>query len=401
MRLSKSVGINIKGQVVERTGKLHMHAVRLRCALSLSFAFAAAGASALSACEPDAPPATPQNASTDVPPPPPPAPPPTDQTEAAGSDGTMYASGEVAVGENADAYDDDDPSALTDFHATLDPYGTWVDDGTYGTVWVPAPATVGADFTPYTTAGHWAYDDDWVWVSDYPWGWAPFHYGRWIFIEGRGWSWVPGRVYRGAWVSWAVDPDYAYIGWAPLWPAFIWFGGRPVMWHGHYGGPRWVYCSRDVVFTEHVGTRVVTGTAAASFSGRMHRFVPASPTATGPAPGRLGYKAQQIPHMGGATAQGLSHAQAFARPSTAQPLGGSAPSRSLATAHTTPATAGPRLNATQPAPVQRGGTFTNGATQPRQGTMPPQSHAAPRTYNPPTPYSPPPPSHSSGGGHHR
>lgn len=388
-----------------------MKAATLR-ALSLSLTVAC-GLPGLAACEPDAPPpATPQNASTDVPPPEPPAAAPTDQTGAASPDGTMYASGEYAVGENADAYDDDDPSALTDFHATLDPYGSWVDDGTYGTVWVPASATVGADFTPYTTAGHWVYDDDWVWVSDYPWGWAPFHYGRWVFIEGRGWSWIPGRVYRGAWVAWAVDPDYAYVGWAPLGPAFVWFGGRPVFWH-HYVGPRWVYCSHDVIFSERVGTRVVTGPGAAGFSGRMHAYASASPGVGGPAPGRLGIRAEQVPHSSGGGSQSVSRAVAFARPSTAQSMGGSPPSRSFATAHPT-GPAGARVSTPQSETLPRGRSFSPAAPQRgptvtpapagRAGPapVPARPSVGPRPIAPATRYSPPAPAvRPSGGGHHR
>jgi hypothetical protein len=106
---------------------------------------------------------------------------------AAAEDATQ--SGEVVIGEEPPAgppgeegeYQDTDPSALSDFRSTLDPYGTWTEDPTYGTVWVPSPTVVGSDFTPYVSAGHWAYDDDYVWVSDYQWGWAPFHYGRWVW----------------------------------------------------------------------------------------------------------------------------------------------------------------------------------------------------------------------------
>src|SRR5262249_10731580 len=79
-------------------------------------------------------------------------------------------------------YSDTDPSAVTDFQQPLSPYGVWVVDATYGTVWVPNATVVGADFAPYQTAGHWALDDDgeWLWVSDYEWGYIPFHYGRWV-----------------------------------------------------------------------------------------------------------------------------------------------------------------------------------------------------------------------------
>ena len=322
-----------------------------------------------------------------------------------------------SVGENAAAYDDDDPAALTDFHGTLDPYGSWVDDGTYGTVWVPASGTVGADFSPYETAGHWVYDDgDWVWVSDYPWGWAPFHYGRWVYVEGRGWSWIPGRVYRGAWVAWAVDPGYAYVGWAPLGPAFVWFGGRPVFWHA-YVGPRWVYCSHDAgLLRAHPAARVVTGPAAASFSGRMHAYVSASPSVSGPAPGRLGFKSEQVPHTTAGGSQGVSRAVAFSRPSTAQSMGGSAPSRAFAGAHPS-STAGTHVTTPQSADgaartllratarLRSRGPATNGAPRAgRRGTGDGQRPAAvpsvgPHPGAPAGRYSPPP-SHSSGGGHH-
>src|SRR5580692_3542035 len=124
--------------------------------------------------------------------PPPPQPPPPQVGGDAPPTGTQYASGDVAVGgddanANADAYQDNDPSALQDFHPALDSSGTWQDDPTYGTVWVPSQQVVGADFVPYQTAGHWAYDnDEYVWVSDYDWGWAPYHYGRWVMMDGGG-----------------------------------------------------------------------------------------------------------------------------------------------------------------------------------------------------------------------
>jgi hypothetical protein len=235
-----------------------------------------------------------------------------------------YASDEYAIGSDADSYDDNDPSALNDFHQPLDPYGTWVDDSTYGTVWVPSPGVVGTDFQPYVTSGHWVYDDDYVWVSDYPWGWAPFHYGRWVFIEGRGWAWIPGREYRGAWVAWSADDGYTYLGWAPMGPDFVWFGGVAVGFHG-YWGPRWAYCPRGEVFGPRVGAHVVVGPAAVAIAGRMRPYARADVRVGGPPPARLGYTGAQLPR---ATAAGsVSRAQQFARPSTARALGASAPAR--------------------------------------------------------------------------
>ena len=172
---------------------------------------------------PSSPPDSPASATAPRPPEPMPTAPPPGQ--------------EIAIGEDdpnpppaqPDQYEDTDPSALTDFHAALDPYGNWVDDPTYGTVWVPEASAVGPDFTPYVSAGHWSYDDDYTWVSDYGWGWAPFHYGRWVWAAGPGWEWVPGRAYAGAWVSWRYGwGDWPYVGWAPLGPTWGWRGGCAV-----------------------------------------------------------------------------------------------------------------------------------------------------------------------------
>jgi len=133
-----------------------------------------------------------------------------------------------AEATEAPSVSDTDPSALTTFKPALDPYGAWVTDERYGTVWVPHREVVGEDFAPYVSRGHWALtaDDDWIWVSDYPFGWAVFHYGRWVWIPGHGWSWVPGRTYANAWVVWRVpSAGYAYVGWAPMPPSWGWYNG--------------------------------------------------------------------------------------------------------------------------------------------------------------------------------
>jgi hypothetical protein len=270
------------------------------------------------------PPATPPTG-TDVPPPEPP-PAPTDTSAAASpadSDGNSYVSGEYAIGADSDAYDDNDPAALTDFHGALDAHGTWTDDPRYGTVWVPASSEVGNDFVPYTTAGHWVVDDSdsYVWVSDYDWGWAPYHYGRWVWMDGGGWAWVPGRDYRGAWVEWGWDDGYGYVGWYPMAPAFFWFGGVAVA-ATFYVGPRWSYCGRGDVFAGNVGAHVLSGPAAARVAGSVH--VAATPT-VGPSPARMGYAATAVPHVSGAASAQVAHAQQFSRPSTATAMGASAP----------------------------------------------------------------------------
>ncbi len=248
--------------------------------------------------------------------PPPQAPEPAPPAPAPGDQG---GAGQAA----AESYDDNDPSALTDFHSALDSYGTWVDDPTYGTVWVPSSSAVGADFTPYATAGRWTYDNDYVWVSDYPWGWAPFHYGRWVFVDGRGWSWIPGRAYRGAWVTWGVDDGYGYAGWYPLAPAFVWMHGVAVGYTGVVA-PRWNYVRRGEIFSPAVGTRVITGPAAVSVGARVRPFTPATPGVAGPPPSRFGYSENQVPHPAPGA---IGRAQQFARPSTATRLGARPPAR--------------------------------------------------------------------------
>lgn len=55
-----------------------------------------------------------------------------------------------------------------------------------------------------------------TWVSDYSWGWAPFHYGRWTFDNYYGWMWIPGTEWGPAWVAWRSGGGY--YGWAPLGP---------------------------------------------------------------------------------------------------------------------------------------------------------------------------------------
>ncbi|HLK28413.1 MAG TPA: DUF6600 domain-containing protein [Puia sp.] len=140
--------------------------------------------------------------------------------------------------------------SFQNFYDELSPYGAWVEYPGEGYVWSPY---AGADFRPYGSRGHWVYTDDgWAWVSDYEWGWAPFHYGRWIYDDVRGWLWVPGYEWAPAWVTWGYYNNC--YGWAPLGvdfradyvsyrpPATWWmFVGAAYItstsWHSHiYGG---------------------------------------------------------------------------------------------------------------------------------------------------------------------
>lgn len=181
-----------------------------------------------------------------------------DTPDAAGETGASQAPvAQPAQDLAGDEYADTDPSALTEFQQPLSGYGTWVDDPTYGTVWVPAAEVVGPDFAPYVTAGHWAMTDEgeWLWVSDYEWGYVPFHYGRWTWTAAYGWVWIPGRVYAPAWVVWRTG-DYGYIGWAPMPPTYYWSGGFAVSF-GVVPAAAYIFCPTTYVFHRHVHTYIV------------------------------------------------------------------------------------------------------------------------------------------------
>ena len=100
------------------------------------------------------------------------------------------------------------------FYQPLTPYGTWAAVGSYGYCW--RPGRVAAGWRPYCE-GHWAWTPcGWTWLSEEPWGWACYHYGRWVMTAECGWVWVPGREWAPAWVSWRHGPDF--VAWAPLAP---------------------------------------------------------------------------------------------------------------------------------------------------------------------------------------
>ena len=100
------------------------------------------------------------------------------------------------------------------FYDELSPYGSWIETPDYGYAWVP---NVQGEFAPYSTNGDWVYTDaGWTWVSKYPWGWAPFHYGRWYDSPRHGYMWIPDTEWSPGWVTWRDSDDY--YGWAPMGP---------------------------------------------------------------------------------------------------------------------------------------------------------------------------------------
>ena len=114
------------------------------------------------------------------------------------------------------------PAALLDagdhqiFFAELSRFGEWFETREYGFVWQPTELRTDPVWRPYTR-GRWVNSDQgWTWLSEEPFGWAVYHYGRWVLLAQHGWVWVPGDDWAPAWVSWRQNDDY--LGWAPLPP---------------------------------------------------------------------------------------------------------------------------------------------------------------------------------------
>jgi hypothetical protein len=101
------------------------------------------------------------------------------------------------------------------FYDDLAQYGNWIERPNYGWAWTPRD--VSSSWRPYED-GHWVWTDQgWTWVTDEPYGWATYHYGRWYEDPEIGWTWVPGEQWAPSWVSWQEGGDY--VGWAPLPPS--------------------------------------------------------------------------------------------------------------------------------------------------------------------------------------
>jgi hypothetical protein len=322
-----------------------------------------------------------------------------------------------------DEYADTDPSALTEFRPVLEPHGAWVDDGTYGTVWIPHEEVVGPDFQPYVTAGHWAYEDEWIWVSDYDWGWAPFHYGRWVHLPGRGWAWIPGRRYAGAWVTWRTGPvGYGYVGWAPAPPSWYWYDGVALGWGFGWYHPPFVYCSTAYIHRPYVGTYVVRGAAARAHDARTRPYAPASPgvagsgrvlakpgvgggdrvvaspsvagareiarPGVGPRPEAIGAEREMLASPPRAN-PGFARAQALASPRTAVAVGARPPTPSRASAfQTAPGRAG---QGSAPGPLPPRATESSPRLAPGHvAPLPPRAYSERPSPSPAPAFRPPP-----------
>jgi hypothetical protein len=175
----------------------------------------------------------------------------------------------------------------------------------------------------------------WTWVSDWDWGWAPFHYGRWLTIGGYGWCWVPGTIWGPAWVSWRYGGGYA--GWAPLPPPGVTVGpprGVRSPWHfvvaGQLGATRPAYVPYHVMPSVFARTSVVTNVRTMPGAG-LSAHINAGPVIPGVAVARAASlravaptalpRVSITPHAGQPVAS---------RPWVqSRPFGGPAPSRAM------------------------------------------------------------------------
>lgn len=246
-----------------------------------------------------------------------------------------------------DTYDDQDPTALMDFHSVLDAHGSWATDPIYGTVWIPSASEVGPGFVPYLSAGNWIYKDDYIWASRYDWGWVPFHYGRWASING-GWGWIPGRKYAPAWVEWQIGQGY--VGWAPTPPTYIWVNGDAAP-ASFAVSEQYVFCEDANLFSPTLADDIIVGPNAVEIRALSHAYVEMDLSDTadisdgsggagggvgahghggrepgrGPPPALLGIAPSSVAQPTGREEVGLAQAKGFARPSSAQRLGAHAP----------------------------------------------------------------------------
>jgi len=160
-----------------------------------------------------------------------------------GAPASAFAQGaSVDFSVDVDASFGGEPVASVDvFYDQLAPYGVWLDDPSYGTVFTPARD----DFEPYTN-GHWIYTDaGMTWVSPDPFEWATAHYGRWAWSDYYDrWVWLPDTTWGPAWVEWRESGDD--LGWAPLAPQVaIDIGYEPPV-------SVWHYCNAQHVLDAHV-----------------------------------------------------------------------------------------------------------------------------------------------------
>jgi hypothetical protein len=316
----------------------------------------------------------------------------------------------------------------------LNQYGTWVDDSSYGNVWIPR--SVPSGWAPYRT-GHWAYEQPWgwTWIDDQPWGFAPYHYGRWANRGGR-WMWLPPQrdarpVYAPALVAFVGGVELsaalsrqssAPVGWFPLGPREAYVPpyttnrdyyqriNRPARVEDQVLNERWQRAER------HEPAAGQNQQHAALMNQRFATVVPATafvhsqPVARAAlqvAPDKIAAATVAPVAAPPAPTASVAAAKAEAAPNAAKPSATPAPATNLATAKTAvadmptfarpaalqaPAAPGPKFAATRPtAPATETSKQALPALAPRHGVAPPElkGAATPAPSQPAKPGEPP------------
>jgi hypothetical protein len=136
----------------------------------------------------------------------------------------------------------------------LDDYGNWQYVSNYGYCWHPYAETAWA---PYQS-GYWGMDYPFglTWISNEPWGYAPYHYGSWTYASNE-WFWVPETVstypaYSPALVAF-IPVSQSTVAWVALGP------GDPYT--SFYYDPNWqpVYLTSTPVIQERIVNLNVPG----------------------------------------------------------------------------------------------------------------------------------------------
>jgi len=138
------------------------------------------------------------------------------------------------------------------FYHAMRPYGKWMSMPEHGWVWQPSVGVSVQGWRPYCHNGRWQWTDyGWYWRSDYPWGWAAFHYGRWLLSGTHGWVWAPDVTWGPAWVTWRSSDSH--FGWAPLPPGYAYRRGSGYYHNGQRvsAGHHWGLHNDHYVFVSH------------------------------------------------------------------------------------------------------------------------------------------------------
>ena len=162
----------------------------------------------------------------------------------------------LLTGINQKVFAQDEDISLQTFYDELSPYGTWIQDPQYGYVW--RPDVDQREFRPYYTNGRWVMTEYGnTWVSEYDWGWAPFHYGRWVTDRYNQWLWIPDTTWGPAWVNWRSGAGQ--YGWAPLGPSISIGFNIPSFWWVFVPQTR-IYVDRFPRYRSYRNTRYISNT---------------------------------------------------------------------------------------------------------------------------------------------